>query len=143
MRVPMRQSLVLRYGAVALAALMLAGCGERSTLGLNGGDGDNAAWLVGRWRYTLLFEHEGQAMMSETTWRFESSGTAVRTVVTSNLTHGLHDTVERGGSWSLAGSVLTVTFPTTTTPESFPFIVTRESSTRILIGTIPFDRVSL
>ena len=139
----MRHSPILRFGAAMLAALMLGGCGERSALGLSGGDGDNPAWLVGRWRYTLLFEHEGQAMMSETTWRFESSGTAVRSVRTANLTSSLYDVVERSGSWSLAGSVLTVTFPTTTTPESFPFIVTRESSTRILIGTIPFDRVSL
>lgn len=138
----MTPSPIVRFASIMFAAAALAGCADRSALGITGDGGDRPAWLVGSWRYTLLFTHEGQDMMSRTTWRFESSGTAVRRVETANLTHGLSDVVERGGQWRLAGSNLTVTFPTTTTPDTYAFPLTRESATRIRLGDIPFVRIS-
>lgn len=69
------------------------------------------AVLVGSWWRILLFtDDDGTAHASETTWRFESDGDAMRTVVASNLTYGFFDTVIAGARWRTEGGDVVITF---------------------------------
>ena len=140
----MRSSRLTRYGMLAVA-LALAGCADASMLGVGiggGSAGTDRSTLVGSWRYTRYVVYEGQEMLSETTWRFESSGSALRTLATSNLTYGTGDMIVRSGSWTLAGSNVQITFTDVSPSETVSFRLTRESADRIWLGDIPFVRIA-
>lgn len=141
----MRSSQLTRYGILALAALVLTSCGDASVLGVgigSGTGGSDRSSLVGSWRYTRYLMYENQEMLSETTWRFESSGSALRTLATSNLTYGTGDMIVRTGRWALAGSNVQITFTDVSPTETVSFRLTRESADRIWLGDIPFVRIA-
>ncbi|HSJ65642.1 MAG TPA: hypothetical protein VK922_17250 [Gemmatimonadaceae bacterium] len=69
------------------------------------------ATLVGSWWRILLFtDDDGTTHASETTWRFDSDGSATRTVVASNLTYGFFDTVVAGARWRTEGGTVVITY---------------------------------
>ena len=133
-----------RFGTIAFAALLIAACGDRSVAGVGGvsGDATGRSSLVGSWRHTRYLIYEGQEMLSETTWRFESSGVAMRWLATSNLTYGTGDVIARSGRWDLVGSSVRITFGDVTPGEAVAFRYTRESANRIWLGDIPFVRIA-
>ncbi|MBC7791258.1 MAG: hypothetical protein H7Z74_15030 [Anaerolineae bacterium] len=67
--------------------------------------------LVGRWERFVLFTDAGGAVhASETLWDFRSDGTALRTVVTRNLTDGFADAITTVANWRVQGSSLVLDF---------------------------------
>lgn len=140
----MRSSHLTRYG-ILVAALVLAGCGDARVVDVGIGSesgGTDRSSLVGSWRYTRFLIYENQEMLSETTWRFESSGSAMRTLATSNLTYGTGDLIVRTGRWTLAGSSVQITFTDVNRGETVSFRLRRESADRIWLGDIPFVRIA-
>lgn len=141
----MRSSHLTRYGILAVATLVLASCGDASALGIgigSGTGGTDRSSLVGSWRHTRYLIYESQEMLSETTWRFESSGSAMRILATSNLTYGTGDVIVRTGRWALAGSSVQITFTDVAPSETVSFRLIRESVDRIWLGDIPFVRIA-
>jgi hypothetical protein len=62
------------------------------------------------WRIVLFSDDDGTTHASETTWRFETSGAATRTVVASNLTYGFFDTVVASAQWRTEGGAVVISF---------------------------------
>ena len=87
-------------------------CGPELPTGGSGGSGDstpvqtNDAVLVGSWTRLLLFtDVAGVQRGSELTYQFSDSA-FTRTLVTSNFTQGIEDTVVESGRWTtLAGTL--------------------------------------
>ena len=85
----------------------LIGAGGSSTE--TGGAIDDA--LVGNWRRTFLFVDEfGFSHSIETTWQFAGDGTAVRTVVTTNLTLQVSDVTVTVARWRIEGTSIVLDF---------------------------------
>lgn len=83
------------------------------TVGVGGDGGFNQpdGALLGSWRRTLfLFDVEGFAHSSETTWRFFAGGTAVRTVVARNISLGTADVLVTDLRWTADATTVRVTF---------------------------------
>jgi hypothetical protein len=67
--------------------------------------------LVGSWRRTLFyFDDFGFAYSSETTWQFSSDGSAIRSIVTRNLTLGYADAAVAVARWQVTASRVTIDF---------------------------------
>lgn len=84
--------------------------------------------LVGRWERVVLFTDVGGAVhASETLWDFRSDGTALRTVVTRNLTDGFADAITAVAYWRIQGSSLVLDFvsPASGTAQFF-FHISRD-----------------
>lgn len=126
----------------------LPACGtERSTPGITGPRGTppgqtvRDAALVGSWWRILLFtDEDGTAHASETTWRFDSGGSASRTVVATNLTFGFFDTVVANARWHTeSGGTVVITF---VAPDSgtvrFAYRISRDT---LVLDTRAFLRV--
>ena len=88
-------------------------CGPELPTGGSGGGGDstvqtNDLALVGSWTRLLLFtDVDGTQRGSRLTYQFASDSTVTRTLVTSNFTLGLEDTVVESGRWvTQSGTVI-------------------------------------
>lgn len=69
------------------------------------------AALLGRWRRVVLFTAtDGTSNSSETTWTFAGDGSALRTVVSRNISYGLADAVNAAASWRTEGSTVVITY---------------------------------
>lgn len=78
--------------------------------GADTGDNVNDA-LVGNWRRTFFFVDEfGFSHAIETTWQFAGDGTAVRTIVTSNLTLQISDVTVTVARWRIQGGSIVLEF---------------------------------
>ncbi len=80
--------------------------------GRSGGGNVNSSFaLLGRWERVVLFTDAGGTVhASETLWDFRSDGTALRTVVTRNLTDGFADAITVIANWRVQGSSLVLDF---------------------------------
>ena len=143
--------------SVLLAALIVAGCqGDPVTItGPIGaprprnpgtsGTGTTATGsaidprLVGTWSRTLLFQDNvGAIHGSRTTWRFGSDAVATRSVVASNLTFGMVDSVVTAARWHIEGATVVLVY----LPEghgSARFDYQLQGST-LFLGGIGFER---
>lgn len=85
---------------------------RRQTGTLQGGGGTPAnSALIGSWQRTIVFFDDfGFMHSSETTWTFETSGLAERSVVTTNVTLGVADTAFTDARWRLDGTNLIIDF---------------------------------
>jgi hypothetical protein len=88
--------------------------GPRGTAGgIGGGTGGGsiAAGVVGTWRRILYFlAEDGSASSYETTWRFNSDGTASRFSVTRNFTAGLADAQTVDARWEALAQSIRITY---------------------------------
>ena len=67
--------------------------------------------VTGTWNRTLLFVDEfGFSNSNGTTWQFGPDGTAVRTILTQNLSLGLSDQVVTTGRWQIQGTRIIIDF---------------------------------
>lgn len=121
---PGRSVRAVRARSVALIVAMLAvsitsACGDGGLLATDPirattGDGGVTALgdaLVGTWRRIIFFiDDAGVPRSSETTWRFDASGTTARSVVARDLSSGLSDAVVITGSWHVENAEVVVTF---------------------------------
>ena len=83
-----------------------------------GGGGGTAAntSIAGTWQRTLVFFDDfGFMHSSETTWTFETSGLAERTIVTTNVTLGASDTTVTQARWRVEGTNVVIEFTAPTT----------------------------
>lgn len=92
--------------------------GPELPTGGGGGDGGDSttaptfdATLVGSWTRLLLFtDVDGTARGSRLTYLFRADSTFTRTLVTSNFTQGIDDTVVESGRWSTLSGTLFLRF---------------------------------
>ncbi len=89
--------------AVPLFLMLLAACGDGNPTGterpagnegISGSEGP-AERLAGVWRTVVVLEVPGDIQAWSTTWKFESDGTCLQTVVTQSLAEGFPRTTER------------------------------------------------
>jgi hypothetical protein len=94
-------------------------------IGTGTGSGPQHNGVVGLWtRVVVITDNEGTAHSSRTTWEFRSDGSAVRTVVTQNLSAGISDVISANATWHTDGSTLVITFrPPNTGTSRFSFFV--------------------
>ena len=95
--------------------------------------------LVGRWSRTLLFQDQSGAVhASRTTWRFGSDAIATRSVVASNLTFGMVDSVVTFARWRTEGAVVVLTYlPDGSGSVRFDYLL---QGATLFLGGIGFDR---
>ena len=91
------------------------GAPRGSTIGTTGTTGTTgnpvASGLVGTWRRILYFiAADGSASSSETTWRFNSDGSASRLSVTRNFTAGLADSQSVDARWEALTQSVRITY---------------------------------
>ena len=101
-----------------------------STLGgLGGTSSGGAAAIVGTWRRILYFlADDGSASASETTWRFNSDGSASRLSVTRNFTAGLADAQTVDARWeALTQSVRITYLPPSSGTFEFSYRINRDT----------------
>ena len=91
--------------------------GPELPTGGNGGEDDTTAVpsndlaLVGSWSRLLLFtDVDGTQRGSRLTYRFNDDSTFTRTLVTSNFTQGIEDTVVESGRWTTLSGTLFLRF---------------------------------
>jgi hypothetical protein len=114
----MRALRLLSAGAVAL--VLFTACDGPGIAGPDnpriaraGTSNSPSASVVGTWRRTVFFLDEFNfAHSSETTFRFDANGTAVRAQVARNHTLGLVDALVSTGTWSLTGGQVVIDFVT-------------------------------
>ena len=149
-----RGALVRR--ALAFAAVgALAGCsgeltgvlGSPTTATYGSGSGGEARLdpsLLGRWRRVLVFTaNNGTTNTSETTWAFAGDGSALRTVVSRNVSFDLADAASARAFWRTESGFIVITFRA---PDSgtarFAYAVERSAYGDVLyLGGQPFARV--
>ena len=118
--------------AIALAMLSLGACndvemriGPGIHIGTNTGSGAHQNAIVGLWtRVVVITDNGGNAHSARTTWEFRSDGSAMRTLVTQNLSAGISDVISANAIWHTEGSTLVITFrPPDTGTSRFGFSV--------------------
>lgn len=91
--------------------------------------------VVGTWtRRLVLLDGHGNLVESETTWRFDPDGDALRLQVARNWTVGIVDSLRTLLRWRTAGDRLTITFPP---PDSADV----EFRYRVLADTLSLDEL--
>lgn len=109
----------LSFTSCAVALLVIAsGCGVRDASLATGpgrtienGTENRPLALIGRWERIVIFTDAGGTVhASETLWDFRLDGTALRTVVTRNLSEGFADATTAVMLWSTRGSSLVLDF---------------------------------
>lgn len=128
---------------VAAAALVVAACdvgpvepvGRRPIGILEGsGGGTTTTTIEGTWRRTLVFFDDfGFMHSSETTWSFETSGDASRTIVTTNVTLGASDTTVTTARWRIDGANVVIDF-TAPSPGTINLTVLVQGTSLFLAG---------
>jgi hypothetical protein len=102
----------------------------RSTNGTAGTTGTGSATsLIGTWRRIIYFlADDGSAASSETTWRFNTNGTASRVSVTRNFTAGLADAQSVDARWEALTQTVRITFlPPSSGTFEFAYRVSRDT----------------
>ena len=134
--------------AMAAGLGLLAACdagvvgpaGSRGAVGIEGGALASGT-LEGTWRRRLYFlDDYGYAHGTETTWRFQAGGDAVRTIVTSNFTLGVADTTVATARWRPDGTRVVIEF---LTPS--PGVITldvRLEGTQLYLAGQRYDRIA-
>ncbi len=142
---------------VVLGALLVAATacdGERTTItgtigaprpsnpATAGGGGSSSTLdsrLFGRWSRTLVFQDpSGVVHASRTTWRFGSDAIASRSVVASNLTFGMVDSVVTFARWHTEGAAVVVSYlPEGSGTARFDYLL---QGTSLFLGGIGFER---
>ena len=113
-----------------------------ATTGTTGTVGGSAAsQLVGTWRRALFFvAADGSASSNETTWRFNSDGTANRLTVTRNFTAGLSDSQTVDARWEpLTQSVRITYLPPSSGTFEFTYRITNDT---LYLASQAYGRVS-
>ena len=106
------------------------GAPRGSTLGSTGGTGSNgSSAIVGTWRRVIYFlTEDGSAGSNETTWRFNSNGTASRLSVTRNFTAGLADAQTLDAQYELLTQTVRITYlPPSSGTFEFSYRVSRDT----------------
>ena len=112
---------MVRRWAFVLAAVLAAcdsgrlsaprGTSSTGTTGTIGGGSAASTALVGTWRRILFFfADDGSAASNETTWRFNSDGSASRLTVTRNYTAGLFDSQSVDARWEALTQSVRITY---------------------------------
>jgi hypothetical protein len=139
-----RLTLVLASVACIAAcdSLPFEPAGRRPIGSLEGGPGGPATTTIeGTWRRTLVFFDDfGFLHSSETTWSFETGGSATRTVVTTNVTLGASDTSLTTARWRVEGSSVVIDF-TAPSPGTITLEVRIQDGTLFLAGQ-EYERVT-
>jgi hypothetical protein len=93
------------------------------------GGGSIAAGVVGTWRRILYFlADDGSASSSETTWRFNTDGTASRLSVTRNFTAGLADAQTVDARWEALTQTVRITYlPPSSGTFEFSYRISRDT----------------
>jgi hypothetical protein len=106
-----------------------------------GGGGGSAVTIEGTWQRTLVFFDDfGFLQSSETTWTFETGGTALRTIVATNVTLGAADTLVTQARWRLEGSNVVIDF---TAPSSGTITLdVRVQGTTLFLAGQEYQRVN-
>ncbi len=128
---------------VSAVALTMAACdvgpvepvGRRPIGTLQGGGGPSTTTTIdGTWRRTLVFFDDfGFMHSSETTWTFEASGAAQRTVVATNVTLAAADTILTQARWRIDGTNVIIEF-TGPSPGTITLDVRVQGTTLFLAG---------
>lgn len=124
-----------RWALVLLAVLAACDSGRLSaprgtlTNGTIGGGSAASTALVGTWRRVLFFfTDDGSSASNETTWRFNSDGTASRLTVTRNFTAGLFDAQTVDARWeALTQSVRITYLPPSSGTFEFSYRITNDT----------------
>ena len=104
---------------VALSATLAVACsdypvspaGTRDRPDLVGGTNGTETSLVGEWtREIVFFDDFGFANSSKTVWLFQVGGSAMRTVVTTNFTLGVADTIVTLAAWEVQDTTVEIEF---------------------------------
>jgi hypothetical protein len=144
-----------RWALAAAAAGALAACsgeltgvlGSPSTVAYGSGAGGQSRLdpaLLGRWRRVRVFTaNDGTTHTSETTWAFAGDGSALRTVVSRNVSFNLADGASTSAFWRTEPGVLVVTFrPPEGGVTRFAYVVDRSAYGDVLyLAGEPFARV--
>ena len=151
----LRRRDVWRALATCLVVAVLTACdGEPVTITGNGGaarptnpgtsgTGTNStrgdSRLLGAWSRTVLIQdNSGAVHASRTTWRFEPNASATRSVVASNLTFGIMDSVVTAARWHTEGAAIALTYlPEGTGSARFDYFF---QGTTLILGGIGFER---
>jgi hypothetical protein len=136
--------------ALSAAAMTATACdvgpfepvGRRPIGIVTGGGGPlTTTTIEGTWRRTLVFFDEfGFMHSSETTWTFETGGTAGRSVVTTNVTLGASDTTFTQARWRVDGTNVVIEF-TAPSPGNITLAFRLQGTTLFLAGQ-EYERVS-
>ena len=132
--------MIVRRCAVLLLLAVLAACdsgrlgaprgtSSTGTTGIIGGGSAASTAIVGTWRRILFFlADDGSASSNETTWRFNSDGSASRLTVTRNFTAGLFDAQTVDARWeALTQSVRITYLPPSSGTFEFTFRITNDT----------------
>jgi len=105
--------------------------------GTTGGSIDSR--LVGRWSRTVLLQDDvGAVHASRTTWRFGADAMATRSVVATNLTFGLIDSVVTPARWRTEGGAVVFTYlPEGRGTARFDYFL---QGTTLILGGLGFER---
>ena len=144
-----------RLRSVLCASLILAtACdGERATItgtigaprpsnpatGGGSSSGSLDSRLIGQWSRTLVFQDQSGAVhASRTTWRFGSDAMATRSVVASNLSFGMVDSVVTFARWRTEGAAVVVSYlPDGSGSARFDYLL---QGATLFLGGIGFTR---
>ena len=119
--------------------------GPRGSAGGTGGSGavtgPTAAGLVGTWRRILFFiAGDGSTGSNETTWRFNSDGSASRLTVTRNFTSGQFDSQTVDARWEPLPQSVRITFlPPSSGTFEFAYRITADT---LYLASQPYGRLS-
>jgi hypothetical protein len=99
------------------------------TNGTIGGGSAASSALVGTWRRVLFFfTDDGSSASNETTWRFNSDGTASRLTVTRNFTAGLFDAQTVDARWEAPTQSVRITYlPPSSGTFEFSYRITNDT----------------
>ena len=145
MRLKLRQWLIVAAVAALTACESPRVGGPVGTIGGIGGTGTGtgpaAAGLVGTWRRILFFiAGDGSTSSNETTWRFNTDGTASRLTVTRNFTSGLFDSQTVDARWEALPQAVRVTFlPPSSGTFEFAYRITADT---LYLASQPYGRLS-
>ena len=125
-----------------------AGCGDGDPTGADrpgaptgtSGDESPAGRLVGTWRHETLVEVPGDIQAWSTTWRFDSDGGCLQTVVTQSLAEGFPRTSERPCTFLARDFVVTVSFTGAGTLE-FEYTFADFSTDRLVLDGLEYQRI--
>lgn len=97
--------------------------------------------LVGTWQRAFFFlDQFGFANGTETTWVFNSDGSAIRFLVTSNFTLGVADTIVSEARFSTSGTDVTIDF---ISPSPGRVVLDyRFSGTQLVLAGEPYRRIA-
>ena len=123
----------------AITAPTFTGAGSGGTSGTGGALETHDPALVGTWSRTVVFQDAaGNVQSSQTVWAFGADGSATRTVIATNLSAGITDTITSRGSWYTEGSVAVITWlPPASGTISFSYAV---SGTTLVLGGTAYTR---